>query len=109
MGFTYACGVYTQTAIESDEPMSTEPIHKLFVTLTRSYAGTKRVQKAVLENLGFTYRFQTLEKPNNAPIRGAINKVRHLVRVEADYARAARLAEEEKRREQQPPLSFKHP
>jgi len=55
--------------------MRTEPVKKLFVTLTRSYAGTKKVQKAVLENLGFTYRLQTLEKANNAPIRGAINKV----------------------------------
>lgn len=88
--------------------MRTEPVEKLFVTLFRSFAGTKKAQKAVLENLGFTHRLQTLEKPNNLPIRGAINKVRHLVRVEADYARKERLAEEEKRRTPLSTLVFKH-
>jgi large subunit ribosomal protein L30 len=68
--------------------MRTEPVKKLFVTLTRSFAGTKKVQKAVLENLGFTYRLQTVEKPNNAPIRGAINKVRPLCKLQFSKWRA---------------------
>ena len=56
--------------------MSEQPIRKLFVTLIRSYAGTKKSQKAILRDLGFTYRLQTVEKPNNFHVRGALVKVR---------------------------------
>lgn len=56
--------------------MSTETIHKLYVTLIRSFAGTKKAQKAILRDLGFTYRLQTIERPNNLHIRGALDKVR---------------------------------
>ena len=55
--------------------MSEVPVHKLFVTLIRSYAGTKKGQKAILKDLGFSYRLQTLERPNNLHIRGALDKV----------------------------------
>lgn len=55
--------------------MSTEPVRKLFITLQRSFAGTKAAQKAVLKQLGFTYRLQTVERPNNVHIRGSVNKV----------------------------------
>lgn len=55
--------------------MSESPVHKLFVTLVRSYAGTKKAQKAILKDLGFSYRLQTLERPNNLHIRGSLNKV----------------------------------
>ena len=55
--------------------MSELPVHKLFVTLIRSYAGTKKAQKAILKDLGFSYRLQTLERPNNLHIRGALDKV----------------------------------
>ena len=54
--------------------MSEVPVHKLFVTLVRSYAGTKKAQKAILKDLGFSYRLQTLERPNNLHIRGALDK-----------------------------------
>jgi large subunit ribosomal protein L30 len=36
-----------------------------------------------VRSLGFHRLNQTLEKPDNQSVRGMVNKVRHLVRVEA--------------------------
>lgn len=85
-----------------------EPIKQLFITLKRSFAGTSAKQKAVLKALGFSYRLQTVEKPNNVHIRGTLNKVKHLVAVETDGARLVRLEEEAKKRQPLPYLVLKH-
>jgi large subunit ribosomal protein L30 len=51
------------------------PIRTIFVTLKRSFAGTRENHVKILESLGFSRRQQTLELPNTSSIRGAIDKV----------------------------------
>lgn len=58
-----------------------QPIKTLFVTLRRSFAGTRESHRAVIRSLGLSYREQTVEVPNRESIRGAIDKVGH----NADY------------------------
>lgn len=55
--------------------MST-PVHSLFITLKRSFAGTREHHVRILQSLGLRYRQQTVQQPNKAHIRGAIDKVR---------------------------------
>ena len=52
-----------------------QPIKTLFVTLRRSFAGTRESHIAVLRSLGLSYREQTVQVPNRASVRGAIDKV----------------------------------
>lgn len=51
------------------------PVRSLFITLKRSFAGTREHHVRILQSLGLSYRQQTVEKPNAAHIRGAIDKV----------------------------------
>lgn len=51
-----------------------QPVASLFVTLKRSFAGTREHHVRILRSLGLSYRQQTVEKPNVAHIRGAIDK-----------------------------------
>ncbi|MEG2380595.1 MAG: 50S ribosomal protein L30 [Oscillospiraceae bacterium] len=51
------------------------------VTLTKSKIGCKKDQIATVEALGLKKMHQTVEKPDNAQIRGMIFKVKHLVTV----------------------------
>lgn len=67
--FLCVCGPIAAAAMSA-------PVQSLFVTLKRSFAGTRESHIRVLRSLGFTYRQQTLEKPNVAHIRGAIDKAR---------------------------------
>lgn len=53
-----------------------EPIRTLFITLKRSFAGTRESHRLILESLGFRYRQQTVERANMGSIRGALDKVR---------------------------------
>lgn len=53
---------------------SPAPVRSLFVTLKRSFAGTRESQLRILRSLGFSFRQQTLEKPNTPQIRGAVDK-----------------------------------
>ncbi len=52
------------------------------VTLTKSTIGCKKDQIATVQALGLKKLHQTVEKPDNAQIRGMIFKVKHLVTVE---------------------------
>lgn len=52
------------------------------VTLVRSPIGYEKSQKATVRALGLTKMNQTVEKEDTPVIRGMINKVSHLVRVE---------------------------
>ncbi|KAK9802702.1 hypothetical protein WJX73_008870 [Symbiochloris irregularis] len=72
--------------------MKAEPIHRLFITLRRSFAGSRETQVATLRSLGLSYRMQTVEQRNTACVRGAVHKVKHLVSVETEQERSARLA-----------------
>lgn len=50
-------------------------IKHLFVTLKRSFAGTRESHVNILKSLGLRKREQTVQQANNASVRGAIGKV----------------------------------
>jgi len=55
--------------------------NKLAITLTRSLIGRPQDQRETVKALGLRKLHQTVEQPDNAAIRGMINKVSHLVTV----------------------------
>ena len=55
---------------------------ELHVTLVRSTIGRQEVQKRTVRALGFTKLHQTRVIPDNPSMRGMIQKVSHLVKVE---------------------------
>ncbi|MBS8266917.1 MULTISPECIES: 50S ribosomal protein L30 [Mesobacillus] len=55
--------------------------NKLEITLTRSLIGRPQDQRETVKALGLRKVNQTVEKVDNAAIRGMINKVSHLVTV----------------------------
>jgi large subunit ribosomal protein L30 len=54
----------------------------LRITLVRSPIGYDHRQKRTVRALGLRRMNQTVEKPDSPTLRGMINAVRHLVRVE---------------------------
>ncbi len=52
------------------------------VTLVRSPIGTPRPQKATVRALGLRRLHQTVEHPDNPALRGMLQKVIHLIRIE---------------------------
>ena len=61
--------------VEYSLGMSNE-IRHLFVTLKRSFAGTRETHINIVRSLGLRKREQTVQKANVASVRGAIDKVR---------------------------------
>ena len=57
-------------------------MNKLRITWVKSSIGYAGVQKRTLKALGFHRLNQSVTHNDSASIRGMINKVRHLVRVE---------------------------
>ena len=55
---------------------------KLYVTWVKSGIGYSQDQKRTLKALGFRRLNQSVTHNDSASIRGMINKVRHLVKVE---------------------------
>ena len=55
---------------------------KLRITWIKSGIGHKETQKRTLASLGFHRLNQSVIHEDSMPIRGMINKVRHLVKVE---------------------------
>ena len=55
--------------------------NKLQITLTRSVIGSPQDQRETVTALGLRKLHQTVEKQDNAAMRGMINKVSHLVTV----------------------------
>jgi large subunit ribosomal protein L30 len=55
--------------------------NKLEITLTKSVIGAKEGQRKTVEALGLKKVNSTVQKDDNAAIRGMINKVAHLVTV----------------------------
>ena len=55
---------------------------KLKITLVKSPIGAIPKQRATVEALGLKKRQKTVELPDNAAVRGMIQNVRHLVKVE---------------------------
>ena len=54
----------------------------LRITLVRSTIGRPKDQGATVRSLGLRRLHQTVERPDNAAIRGMVTKIRHLVAVE---------------------------
>jgi large subunit ribosomal protein L30 len=61
----------------------------LRITYVKSAIGYRQDQRDTLRSLGLRRLHQTVEKPDTPSIRGMINKVRHLVRVEEVMSEAA--------------------
>ena len=59
---------------------------KIKVTQTGSHIGRTKDQRGTLIGLGLNKRHRTRELVDTPEVRGMINKVRHLVRVEDDQA-----------------------
>ena len=55
---------------------------KLKITLVKSHIGAIPKQRATVEALGLKKLQKTVELPDNAAVRGMIQNVRHLVKVE---------------------------
>ncbi len=55
---------------------------KLYITWVKSGIGYNEVQKKTLKALGFHRLNQSVTHNDSASIRGMINKVRHLIKVE---------------------------
>ena len=55
---------------------------KLKITLVKSPIGAIPKQRATVEALGLRKLNKTVEMPDNAAVRGMIQQVRHLVKVE---------------------------
>ena len=55
---------------------------KLKITLVKSTIGAVPKHKKTVEALGLNKLYKTVEQPDNAAIRGMIQQVRHLVKVE---------------------------
>ena len=55
---------------------------KLKITLVKSPSGAIPKQRATVEALGLKKLQKTVELPDNAAVRGMIQNVRHLVKVE---------------------------
>lgn len=84
------------------------PIRTLFITLKRSFAGTRESHVRILRSLGLRKREGTVERKNTSSIRGAIDKVKHMVTVETDQERGARLAMEAAAKAMRPPIRIRH-
>ncbi|CAN5664862.1 50S ribosomal protein L30 [soil metagenome] len=54
----------------------------LRITLVRSLIGRPRDQEATVQSLGLRRLHQTVEHPDSESLRGMVNKVKHLVRVD---------------------------
>ena len=52
------------------------------ITLTKSVIGASPLQRKVVEALGLRKMHHTVEQPDTPQTRGAIEKVKHLVRIE---------------------------
>jgi large subunit ribosomal protein L30 len=55
---------------------------KLVITQVKSVIDRPKVQKLTMESIGLRKVGQSVEKPDNDAIRGMINIVKHLVKVD---------------------------
>lgn len=54
---------------------------KIRIQYYRSSIGFPKTQKAIVRSVGFTKLNQTLERPDDASMRGVVAKVPHLLRI----------------------------
>ena len=62
--------------------MATKKVKKIKVTLVKSTIGAIPKHRATVEALGLHKTNQTVELPDNDAVKGMIQQVRHLVKVE---------------------------
>ena len=62
--------------------MATKKVKKIKVTLVKSTIGATPKHRATVEALGLHKLNQTVELPDNDAVKGMIQQVRHLVKVE---------------------------
>ncbi len=62
--------------------MSTEAKTRLRITWVKSSIGYSRRQKSTIQALGLHHLGDVVEHPDTAEIRGMVEKVSHLVRLE---------------------------
>ncbi len=55
---------------------------KIKITLEKSVIGASPLQRKVVEALGLRKLNHTVEQPDTPQTRGAVEKVKHLVRIE---------------------------
>ncbi|MBQ5961210.1 MAG: 50S ribosomal protein L30 [Firmicutes bacterium] len=55
---------------------------KLKITLIKSVIASNPKNRRIVENLGFTKLHQTIIRPDDAAMRGAIAHISHMVKVE---------------------------
>jgi large subunit ribosomal protein L30 len=60
---------------------------KIRVTLIKSSIGYEGSQRKTLETMGFHRLHQSIVLEDTNPVRGMINKVRHLVKVEEELGK----------------------
>lgn len=54
----------------------------LRITQTRSVIGHPRDQRETIKSLGIRRMWQQVERPDNPAVRGMVDKVKHLLKVE---------------------------
>ncbi len=54
---------------------------KIRIQYYRSAIGFPKTQKAIVRSVGFTKLNQTIERPDDASMRGVVAKVPHLLRI----------------------------
>ncbi|HEU4793053.1 MAG TPA: 50S ribosomal protein L30 [Nitrolancea sp.] len=57
------------------------------ITYVKSAIGRTKDQKETIRALGFRRLNQTVERPDNPSVRGMVEKVQHLVRIEGEDKR----------------------
>jgi len=63
-------------------PAKAEAVKRLRLTYVKSAIGYSKKQKATIRALGFHRLGETVEHPDTPPIRGMIERVKHLIIVE---------------------------
>jgi len=66
----------------SSEAEDRKVSRKLRITLVRSLIGRSETQRRTVRALGLTKINQTVEKEDTPQIRGMVNKVQHMIKVE---------------------------
>jgi len=74
----------------------------------RGRAGKQKKLLAILDSLTLKKRMAVTVKPNNAAVRGMLDKVKHLVCIETKEAFEARLQGERDRLALRPPIVVTH-
>ncbi|KAI8475906.1 MAG: ribosomal protein L30p/L7e-domain-containing protein [Monoraphidium minutum] len=85
-----------------------QAVRSFFVTLRRSPIGTPWNHKRILASLGLKTRHDCVERANTDIVRGQLQKVAHLVRIETDTMFLKRKIAEAEAASLKPPIRVQH-